>query len=551
MLTDCVFWIWSVTGTSPLYGQKGNEPMPSDHPVFAQLNRRQLGQSILGGVAVYSLFGLPAFAQGAKDVVVGVSRNPATLDPCMEYSTQSWRVHFSIFDTLLRYDEVDNFRLVPWLAESWKRVDDRTVDFTLREGVKFHNGDLLTADDVVFTFGPERVLTEGAPGYAMTRATLGTIERVEALAPNVARFVTKAADPLLEMRVATFPAQIVCKRAFKEAASFDAWQAAPVGTGPYKVREFRVDDFVQLDAFDDYWAGKPNASSLKFQVAPEVSSRIAGLVSGQFQIISELTPDQFAMVKASGCSVVGGKVANNRTIVYDTTNPVMKEVRIRRALSLAIDRDLIVESLWGGGIGVPNGNQWPAFGDLYFADWPAYKSDPEAAAALVREAGYDGTVIEYRITGTNYTFETQTAEILVAMWRAAGLNVKLVFKENSQQILVPEGRGIRNWSNSMVYPDPLGGWWRLFGPYGPVQVSNKEWMNAEFNEQSKTLEHSLDPKARKAAWRRMMEIWHNDDPPGTVLHDFGMFYGLASGIGWTPLPAEYMDFRKERLAIEK
>ncbi|QIE56646.1 hypothetical protein G5B40_15120 [Pikeienuella piscinae] len=524
--------------------------MQSNCSALAQLNRRQFGQIIAGGVSAQSLFALPAFAQGATDVVVGVSRNPASLEPCIEYSTQSWRVHFSIFDTLLRFDEADNFRLVPWLAKSWKRVDDRTVDFTLREGVTFHNGDTFTADDVAFTFGPERLSAEGSPGYPMTRATLGTITHVEALSPTVVRFVTTGPDPLLEMRVATFPAQIVCKRAYNEAASFDAWQAAPVGTGPYKVREFRAGDYVQLDAFKDYFAGAPNAATLKFQVAPEVSSRLAGLVSGQFQIITELTPDQFDMAKSAGGSVVGGKVANNRTIVYDTTNSVLQDVRIRRALTLSIDRDLITEQLWGSSIGVPNGNQWPGFGDLYFTDWPAYSFEPDEAAALVKEAGYDGTAIEYRITGTNYTFETQTAEVLVAMWKAVGLNVQLVFKENSQQILVPEGRGIRNWSNSMVYPDPLGGWWRLYGPYGPVQRANKEWANAEFNEQSNILETNLDPAARKAAWRRMMEIYHNDDPPGTVLHDFGMFYGLAKGIDWTPLPAEYMDFRKENLTIE-
>lgn len=517
-----------------------------------QPSRRQFNFGILGGaVAAQSLLALPLRAEGVRDLVVAAARNPATLEPCMEYSTQSWRVHFSMFDTLLRYDEANNFAVVPWLAESWNRVDDRTVDFTLREGVKFHNGDILTAEDVVFSFGPDRIKGEDAPGYSYTRATLGPIENVEALAPNLVRFTTTGPDVLLPLRLATFPAQIVSKRAFEEADSFDDWQFAPVGTGPFRIREYRDGDYILLEAFEDYWAGAPNVQTLRFQAVPELAARTSGLITGEYHIICELTPDQFGLVEGADGIVAGGPVAAIRTIAFDTNNPALRDVRVRRALSKAIDRDLIVETLWDGRIGVPNGNQWPAFGDLYFEDWPAYEYDPEGAAALVAESDYDGAEIEYRITGTNYTFETQTAEILVEMWRAAGLNMKLVYKENAQQISVPEGRGIRNWSNSMVYPDPLGGWWRLFGPQGQVQQLYHEWTNDEFNENSAILQTSLDTGERQRAWRRMMEIWHHDDPPATVLHDTGLFYGLAPGIRWTPLITEYMDFRRENLAASE
>ncbi len=130
------------------------------------------------------------------------------------------------------------------------------------------------------------------------------------------------------------------------------------------------------------------------------------------------------------------------------------------------------------------------------------------------------------------------------MWKSVGLNVDMQVRENVGAVTSPaEGRGIRDWSNTIFWNDPAGVLVRLFGPNGPTQRVFREWSNEEFNAQSEILSSSLDTAARKAAFRRMLEIFDRDDPAGTVLHDLTMFYGKRKDVAWQPYPIEYMDFR--------
>jgi peptide/nickel transport system substrate-binding protein len=172
---------------------------------------------------------------------------------------------------------------------------------------------------------------------------------------------------------------------------------------------------------------------------------------------------------------------------------------------------------------------------------PAY--DPDKARKLLAEAGYKGEVIPYRLIPNYYTLQNATAQVLVEMWKAVGVNVKLDFKENWQQVYATDtARGIRDWSNSVLWQDPVGVLVRLYGPRGQAQVQSREWTNAEFNKLADELETSLDAEVRKKAFRAMLKIYDETDPPGTVLHDLTMFYGKKSGFTWTAYPVEYMDF---------
>ena len=482
---------------------------------------------------------------------IGVQANPALFDPAHAFSNVAWRVNHNIFDTLIAIDFDANFALVPGLATEWKRVDSRTLEVTLREGVRFHNGDLLTADDVVFTFGPERMAAEGAPLWGQTRPFLGNLESVQATGPRTVRFVSRGPDALLEQRLAMFPSQIVNRRAYLAAPDFQAWGRAAIGTGPYKVADARDNDYVQLAAHDAYWRGRPTARSVRFSVAPEVAGRINGLKTGRFQIVTDLPYDQLAEVSGQAdLEVAGGPILNNRVLVFDQKNPVLKDPRVRRALGLAIDRQLIVETLWGNRVPVPRGNQFPAFGPLYLADWPQPAYDPEAARALLKAAGYAGQAIEFRVLNNYYANEVSTAQALVEMWKAVGLNVVLQMKENWTQVLEQTpSRGIRNWSNTMAYPDPVGLAWRLYGVRGPVQGGYKEWTNAEFNALGAVLETSVDTAERQATWRRMLEISEQEDPAATVLHQFAIFYGKRRDVQWKAAPVEYMDLRPAALSF--
>ena len=494
-----------------------------------------------------------ASAQAARpNIVVAVQENPDLIDPFLVISNVSYRVQYSVYDYLIATDFLNELKQKPMLATSWKRLDDLTMEFTLRQGVKFHDGSEMTSEDVAFTFGPERMMSPQSRGFAPSRPFLGTIDRVEATGPYTVRVITKQPDPLLERRLSGWGAQIICKKAFLAAKDWNAWGRAPVGTGPYKVAQLKSGESIRLAAHDEYWAGKPPAASITFQIVPEIAARMAGLAAGDYDLITEVPPDQFKTIASDpNIEVVGGPILNHRVLLYEKFNPQLADVHVRRALSLAIDRKLLVDTFWQGKVEVTRSMQLPSFGALYNADRPFPAYDPAKARAELKLSKYDGTPIPYRVIGSDYyPNEVATAQALIGMWKEVGLNVELVLKENFAQVFQPPGRGICNTSDTALYPDPVSEIWRRYGKESTLQVQYKFWSNDEFNGLGPTLVTSLDPKARYTAFQRMLDIYDWEDPPGTVLYTVGMFYAQRKDLHWRPYPVEHMDFRKEAFAAD-
>jgi peptide/nickel transport system substrate-binding protein len=505
---------------------------------------RNLRQRLLAAIAAFAL-AAPALAQDTRPALtIAVQDVPRSLDPLTQFGNVDWRGYANIFDGLLTMDFAGDFRPLPALAESWRRIDGRTLELTLRRDVTFHDGSKLTAEDIAFTFGPERMRNEGAPGFAVGRIFFGTFAHVEVVDAHTVRIVTNQDDPLIEQRLGTIPGGVVGQQAFRAAPNFAAWNQHAIGTGPYRVQSYRSGNELVLVAHEGWWGGRPPAQRLRFWAVPEVASRVAALRSGEVQIATDIPPDQFPVVAADArLEIVGGGVANHRVLSYNARNPALRDPRIRQALNLAIDREAIIRALWDNRLPVTRSHQFPAYRDLFLADWPMPRHDPAAARRLLAEAGYRGERITYNVLSNYYTNELATAQVLVEMWRDVGLNVVLEVRENYSQIVNDPAHGIRNWSNTMALPDPVGNLWRLNGPRGPVQGSYREWANADFNRDGAILETSTDTATRQAAWRRMLAIYDTEDSPGTVLHQFGLFYGKRRDVAWQPLPVEWMDFR--------
>ena len=290
--------------------------------------------------------GLAQAAEDRPDLVIAVQQNPPKLDPVLFSRNVSLRVLYNVFDYPLDTDFNAGWVLKPGLATEWTRVDDTTLEIKLREGVTFHDGLEMTAEDVAFSYGPVRMSAEDSPGYALTRPYMGTIKSVEAIDRYRVRITTHAPDPLLERRLAGWSAQIVSKAAFERLNDWDAWAQSPVGTGPYKVVDVATDDYILLESHDDYWGGKPPFKSIRFKVVPELSARIAGLRAGDFDMITEVTPDQVEAIRSlDGFDVVGGSTVNHRVINLGTKSGWLADPKVRKAMSLAIDRQLIVERI--------------------------------------------------------------------------------------------------------------------------------------------------------------------------------------------------------------
>ncbi|MCF8533777.1 MAG: ABC transporter substrate-binding protein [Reyranella sp.] len=523
---------------------------------------------------------LPRIAIGQTDrrpdITIAVQQiaNSAALEPLREQSNVGQRAFSFIYERLISQNLLGQLEEVPGLAESWKRIDERTVEFTLRKGVRFHNGDEMTADDVVFTFSRERMF---GPEYDMASSkTLFTsvlirdttqgknlppevpavakrlfpaLEKVEAIDKYTVRFTNRTPDVTLEGRIGRMGSDIVSRRAYSEAKTWLDWARAPVSTGPYKVREFLTDRSLMLDAHDDYWGGRPPVKSVRLVVVPEVATRINGLLAGQFDFICDVPPDQIPGIeKNPKFEVLGSTIVNHRLTVFDKHHPQLGDPRIRQAFTHAIDRQAIVDSLWSGRTRVPAGLQWEFYGPMFVEGWTVPAYDVAKAKALVKAANYKGDAIPFRLLSNYYTNQVATAQVLVEMWRQAGLNVQIEMKENWQQIFEKNSpRAVRDWSNSAGFNDPISSIVAQHGPQGQQQQVG-EWTNEEMNKLSVAMEVETDIQKRKAMFKRMLEICEREDPAFTVLHQNATFTAKRKDIRWKASPSFAMEFRTVNFA---
>jgi peptide/nickel transport system substrate-binding protein len=539
--------------------------------MMLSLNRRH-ALGLLGATAGSVI--LPRFAIGqAKrpSITIAVQKisNNNTLCVYNEQSNVGERVFFpNLWEGLILRDWMGNQGPVPGLATEWRRIDDKTLELKLRQGVKFHNGDEMTAEDVIFSFSPERVFGDTQPIGGKTifeddhkpatakelPASLPGIGRrlwpalagVEAVDKYTVRFHNATPDVTLEGRLYAYGSQITSRRAWEESATYDEWARKPITTGAYMVEEYRPDVSLTLAAFDDYWGGRPPLERIRFVEVPEVASRVNGLLSGEYDFACDLPPDQIAAVQAApGFEAQNSTIWNHRVSVFNIEHPSLADPLVRRALTHSIDRQAIVEALWGGKTVIPAGLQFESFrsSDMFVEGWTVPEFNPELARDLLKQANYKGDPIPYRLLNNYYTNQTATGQILVEMWKQVGLNVEIEMKENWAQIMdASTTRGVRDWSASNLINDPITPMVTQFGPNGQVQQS-KEWTNAEVNELSVVLETSTDRALRKKAIARILEICEREDPVYTVLHQNAVFTGMKSSLKWKAAPAFAMDFR--------
>lgn len=502
---------------------------------------------LAAGAGAAVLAAAPAAGADPRRIVTVASQSlPPTMEPMDTPGTTSvwYRTEYNVFEGLLGLDYRNAMAVRGALAERWSRVDGRTWEFVLRQGVVFHDGRDLTADDVVFSLGEERLLGPNAPGRAAATAFLPTLQRAEKIDARTVRLIANTDDPVFDRRIAAWGGQIISAAAFRAAPSWQAWAMRPIGTGPYRVEEIRRDYGISLAAHDAYWGGRPALAGVRFRAVPEMAGRIAGLLAGDWDIATDIAPDQIPDIEGRpGFKVVEAGSNVTRMVVLDVRhNPQLKDVKLRRALSLAVDRKLLVDSIWLGRTAVPNGFQSPSYGPLYDPKRPAPAFDPDRASRLVRESSYRGEPIALRMTGTYYLAERPTTEALVEMWRTVGINVTIEIVENYAQWYRRPGSGMYNYSSVTLYPDPLGGMIRNFGPTGAVQTTEESWSNEEFNALARAMAATSDVAERRRMHTRMLDILEWEDPPMVLLFEQNMFYGIRSDLDWRPYPAHQMDF---------
>jgi len=478
-------------------------------------------------------------------LIVGIQALPETLDPARELSNVGTRISYTPYDTLIRRDFLNNNELVPSLATAWERVSDTELELTLRDDVTFHNGDPFSADDVVYTF--ERMLLADAESdlnEAKTYfSTFGSVEKVD---DYTVMMTTIAPDPLILQRLASWASWIV-PMAHIEAVGEDEFLRTGMGTGPFMFASFDPDNELVMERYDGYWGDAPQLQSLTFRVIPEIAARVTALINGEVQMITNIPPDQVSALDGQAdASIREIPLANVHVLSYNTNHPNLADKKLRQALNLGIDRQLIIDTIWSGKAIPKRGHQFEEYGPLYNADRPLTPYDPEQAMALLAESAYDGEEIEYQLGAGYYTNGEQVAEAIVGMWQEIGINAVVRISEDS---ITGEERQVHTWSNSSRLADPDGSIWVLWGTGSGVQKNY--WMPpAEFNELGEAARATLDEAVRYENYQRLLDIWE-DEAPGTVLFDPIEFYGVSNEVNWSPYPFYYMDFRAYNLSFNE
>ena len=554
---------------------------------------RHVATAVLA-VAIIALSGADTRADERPSLVIAVNKLPRGLEPAVRTGNVDVRVTYSIFDTLIRRDFMgskkgNSSKLKPGLATSWKRISPTTLELELRKGVKFHNGEEFTADDVVFTFSKERVRGKKS-AIPNGRRYFGNIAKVEKLGDYKVRFIAKKPDLVMEQRLASYAAWVVNKNSYtkfkaegekqaqaereklkaakaagtktakkkkKKKAPKPHWMNlaikkrywSPIGTGPYKFKDWKSGDYVALVANDDYYMGKPAAKAVTFKLVPEVSARIAGLVSGEYDMVVEIPPDQIPVVKKyKDLKTKSVVLDNSHVIVFNTKHKVLKDKKIRQALSLAIDRQKLIDALWRGETFTPNGHQLPAFGPTYSKERVGYKFDPAAAKKLLKESSYKGETVSYRIIPGYYTNSLEAAQIIQEMWKEIGFKIKLEPVENFKAVRA-KGAAIYPWSNTFRYPDPAGAIYVLWGPKASIQRKYKFWKAPEpFNNAMEEILGTSTEADRKKVFQKSLDIFE-DEMPGTLLYNPISTYGVRKGIEFTPYSLYFMDLRPDNLKV--
>lgn len=391
---------------------------------------------------------------GRQILIVALARAPTSIDPADHRSRESETVIRNMFDGLVTRDTTSDVHLE--LAEKATWLDEKTLEVKLRQGVKFHDGSDLTADDVVFTF--DRIIKENMiefpePHTSPRKGLIAPLISVEAQdSHTVIMNFNGAWPPAMQMLVH----QQIVPQAYLEQMGTEGFLKAPIGAGPFKfVSGSGMDEFV-LARFDDYYGGAPAlapvgpacVSQAVFRVIPEASTRVAALLAGEVDIIQEV-PAELAdtLAKTPGIQLKTGTGTRPVWMELNANRPPFDDVKVRQALNHAVDKDLIAERLYGGRAVVLPGVLSP-YNNFADPSLEPYAYDPEQALALLAEAGWvrgaDGRLAK---DGQAFTFVIDTQEVMRQLAEAISGQLREIGIE----------AGVRVWEYSVIRPQLLAG----------------------------------------------------------------------------------------------
>lgn len=449
----------------------------------------------------------PAKDRG-NEIVIGVSGEPQNWDPIDTFLLDWSTVATSVFEGLV--DRNLDLEIQPGLAESWEYLDDRTLEFKLRQGVQFHNGEPFNADAVKFTF--DRLLgEEGQKGPQYSNYT--SIDSVEVIDEFTVQFKLNSADPVLLTKLAGYGAVIVPPKYVQENDD-EFFNNNPVGTGPFKMTGYKRDQEIVLEKNPDYWKeGLPKLDKVTFKVIPEASTRLAELQTGNIDVMKRVEVAQAETVKdTSYLELIDVGTPTVFSLRFDPGQKPMDNKLVRQAINYAVDKQAIIDEILSG-----YGQQISTYqSELSFGNNPdlkPYPYDPEKAKELLAEAGVaEGTTLDVYIPGNDGNFKEITQAVAFYL-EEVGLKMNINSVDNTTLIseLIPNGKA------GHMYRQGWGGWTLDFDNTAYLMYHEGEQWNPSFkNEKVEELlaaqRATVDQEEREAIFMELTELLYDLAP---------------------------------------
>lgn len=464
-----------------------------------------------------------------EELIIAQDGESKSLDIHQGNDGFSLRANRLIYSRLVEADE--NMQIHPGLAESWQQLDDKTMQFKLRKGIKFHNGDDFTAEDVKFSF--ERMMN--SPRIAFV---LPPIERIDIVDDYTVNIVTKTPFGPLLAHLSHPALGMVSKKLLTENPK--ALKEKPIGTGSYKFKEWIYGDKLVLEKNEDFY--DKNERGLKyiiFKNVVEASNRAIGLETGEIDIATPISSVDEENIKNNPKLQLLTKPSISYTYIgMNMTKAPLNDIRVRKAINYAIDKQAIIDVILNGNGKIATSPIAP--GVFGFTDKTKnYEYNVEKAKELMKEAGYENGFTTSILVFSGEA-NTQTAEIVQAYLKEIGIDLKIEIVEVSAYWDMTE-RGVHNLflgSWGVVTGDADYGLYAMYHSSAKGGAGNRDFYeNEKVDELLDKAKTEIDPETRKKLYEEAQILIVND-APDVMLYNRNLTVGAQKyikGLGIHPV----------------
>jgi peptide/nickel transport system substrate-binding protein len=475
------------------------------------------------------LFPAAHAAPAARRLTIALPELVTSFDPPTDWSIVSTWIHSNISDCIVWRDRKTG-RFIPWLAEKWERLNDTTWRFSLRKGIKFHNGEPFNAAAAKFTI--DRIL---ADRRMITHAQWNHfVKEIKAVDEYTVEVTAQGPEPAMLSKLAGTGCQVTPPRYMQEVGP-QGYAAKPVGTGPYKFVEWRKDDRVVLQANPDYFLGRPGVDELVIRAIPEASTRVAELQRGGVDLMISVPTQDWQRIEGNASLQLVRFLTTQTMLLGMRTGPgwVTSDRRIRAAVEHAIDREALVK-LAGGGIPTRTRVTPPTLGwhpNLYKKNF----YNQQRARELLREAGYAGQPLTFHST-TVWPMQKEVTEAIAGMLEAVGFKINLQILDIStfrEQIYFPN-------RNRELYMDALGN--SFFDPWVAVlnllcsRSQRTDYCRPDMDDLITRAAREIVIEKRKQYYYKIQETAFTEDRPFVNLYHMMDTVGMNKKVTWQPAP---------------